>query len=137
MGSFDYQACLLGIKQTDPDPSAAMPLWLSRGRFHFWHPSQPTPAREWEARIDERMEQQMTATDSGDRKKLYDEVQAIVAEQAPMLDLVVPHVLIAAHRSVLELDPTPFGHVLWNSDEIAIGAVGEKHTMRMPRDLRH
>ena len=44
MRTFEYEACFIGITQTDPDPSAELPLWLSRGPFHLWNPSQERPA---------------------------------------------------------------------------------------------
>ena len=69
-GSYDYEVFLLGITQTDPDPSAEMALWLSRAPLHLWHPSQPEPATAWEARIDELMEAQMAALDLEQRKAM-------------------------------------------------------------------
>ena len=99
-GSYDYEAFLLGITQTDPDPSAEMALWPSRAPLHLWHPLQPEPATAWEARIDELMEAQMAALDLEQRKACYFEVQTIVAEQLPILDLVVPHALLGVHRRV-------------------------------------
>jgi peptide/nickel transport system substrate-binding protein len=117
--SFDYDACLLGISPTEPDPSAELPLWLSRGPMHFWYPAQERPSTDWEARIDELMEKQMVELDPDRRKRLYDEVQAILAEQSPMLHLVVPHVCLGVRSRVRNLKPTPFWTPpLWNSEEI-------------------
>jgi peptide/nickel transport system substrate-binding protein len=119
-GTFDYEACLLGIAQTDPDPSAEMGLWLSRAPLHFWNPQQTTPATEWEARIDALMDRQMSELDAEARRKTYFEVQRIVTEQLPILDLVVPHALLGARRRVSNLRPTPFSHALWNGEELFI-----------------
>jgi peptide/nickel transport system substrate-binding protein len=135
-GSFDYEACLLGITQTDPDPSAEMGLWLSRAPLHLWNPQQETPATAWEARIDELMERQMGELDSEARRATYFEVQRIVYEQLPVLDLVVPHALLGARRSVSNLRPTPFAHALWNGEELSVGDGGEKVTQGI-RDTRH
>lgn len=118
-GSFDYDAALLGISQTDPDPSAEMALWMSHAPLHLWHPSQSKPATEWEARIDELMTAQMRSLDPEHRKACFDEVQSIVAEQLPVIDLVVPHALLGAHERVLNLKPSPFTHALWNSYELS------------------
>ncbi|MFQ5792474.1 MAG: hypothetical protein ACE5JI_18545, partial [Acidobacteriota bacterium] len=116
-----YDACLFGITFTDPDPSAELPLWLSRSPLHVWHPLQLRPASAWEARIDELMEQQMLAVDLAARKVLYGEVQGIVAKELPMLHLVVPHVILGKHRRVKGLRPTPFWlHPLWNGEEISV-----------------
>jgi peptide/nickel transport system substrate-binding protein len=117
--SYNYEACLLGITPTDPDPSALLPLWLSRAPMHFWHPAQTRPATEWEARIDQLMEEQMTALDPAERKRFYDEVQFILAEKSPLLDLVVPHVCLGVHTRVRNLKPTPFWTPpLWNCEEV-------------------
>ena len=117
--SFDYEACLLNMRFTDPDPSAELPLWLSRSPHHIWHPSQTEPATSWEARIDALMNGQMLEIDPRIRKKLFDEVQSVAVEQLPLIDLVVPHALVGARRSVGNLKPTPFWHpTLWNSDEL-------------------
>lgn len=125
-GTLDYEACLLGWAQTDPDPSAEMALWASRGPFHVWNPGQSQPATEWEARIDELMELQLTSTDVEHRKAAYHEVQRIVFENLPLLDLVVPHVLVGHSADLRGVRATPFGHALWNSDELYLvrGAPG-------------
>ena len=117
-GTFDYDACLLGLTQTDPDPSAEMALWLSRAPLHLWHPAQSQPATEWEARIDHLMESQMTSTDDEHRKACYHEVQRIVLENLPLLDLVVPHALVGYSAGLTGVRATPFSHILWNSDEL-------------------
>ncbi|MGH9337619.1 MAG: ABC transporter substrate-binding protein, partial [Vicinamibacteria bacterium] len=135
-GSFDYDAGLLGISQTDPDPSAEMALWLSRGPFHFWHPRQKTPATPWEERIDALMEEQLGELELSERRNLYFEVQRIVTEWRPVIDLVVPHALLGAQRRVLHLRPTSLAHVLWNSEEIDIGDPEARSTLAIC-DARH
>lgn len=127
-GSFDYEAGLLGITQTDPDPSADMAFWVSRAPLHLWNPGQAEPATPWEARIDELMEQQLGALEVDERRRLYFQVQRIVSEQMPVLDLVVPHVLLATRRDVQNLRPTPLGHFLWNREEIFLSNRGENTT---------
>src|SRR5262249_41935736 len=42
--TFDYDACLLGLVNTDLDPNSQMAVWLSSGENHQWNPSQKTPA---------------------------------------------------------------------------------------------
>jgi peptide/nickel transport system substrate-binding protein len=118
--SFDYEACLLSILMTDPDPSAEMPLWLSRSPLHIWHPSQSQPSTAWEARIDSLMERQMAAVEESRRKALFDKVQEIVLEELPVVDLVIPHALVGARRRVGNLKPTPFWHPLWNREGLYI-----------------
>jgi len=121
--SFDYEACLLGLTQDDPDPAAEMPMWLSRAPLHFWHPSQSEPQTAWEARIDFLMEQQMVTLDRPARKALFDEVQAILVEELPIISLVVPHALVGVNTRVENLKATPFWHpTLWNAEEISLNS---------------
>jgi peptide/nickel transport system substrate-binding protein len=120
--SFDYEACLLSMSFTDPDPSAQLPFWLSRSPHHIWHPSQPQPATPWEARMDVLMHQQMGALEQGTRKAFFDELQAMVVEELPVIDLVVPHALVGTTARLGNLEPTPFWHpTLWNSEELYLG----------------
>ena len=123
--TFDYDACLLGFTSTDPDPSAEMALWMSGAPLHLWHPAQSEPATEWEARIDHLMEAQMTAVDSERRKTCFDEVQQIVSDQVPVLDLVVPHALLAYNHRVKGLRANAFSHALWNPEELYLNDGGK------------
>jgi peptide/nickel transport system substrate-binding protein len=116
--SFEYQAALFAMNWTDPDPSAQLPLWQSRSPLHVWQPSQSRPATTWEARIDFLMERQMLALEPDERKRLFDEVQALVVEHLPLVDLVTPHVLIGTRGRLGNLKATSHWHALWNSEEL-------------------
>jgi len=97
----------------------------------LWHPAQSQPATEWEARIDHLMESQMTSTDNEHRKACYHEVQRIVLENLPLLDLVVPHALVGYSSGLRGVRATPFSHILWNSDELFLER-GENRTKFRP-----
>ena len=59
------------------------------------------------------------ALNPAERKRLYDEVQTILAEKLPLLDLVVPHVCLGVNSRVRNLKPTPYWTIpLWNCEEI-------------------
>ena len=96
MHSGDYEAALLGLSDTQPDPNAQMNVWLSSSPNHQWNPGQKTPATAWEAEIDKAMQAQAEATDGHTRKNAVDRVQIIVAEQLPFIYLVYPNTLCAA-----------------------------------------
>ncbi len=65
------------------------------------------------------MGQQMMTVEYGARKALIDELQALVVEELPVIDLVVPHALVGTTSRLGNLEPTPFWHpTLWNSDEL-------------------
>jgi peptide/nickel transport system substrate-binding protein len=120
------------MSSTDPDPSAEMSLWLSSAPLHLWHPLQSKPHTEWEARIDELMRIQADALEAETRRQAFHEVQRIVSRELPILDLVVPHTLLAARNTVKNLRPSAFRHALWNSDELVRLPEQESHVAKTP-----
>ncbi|HEY4491487.1 MAG TPA: ABC transporter substrate-binding protein, partial [Acidobacteriota bacterium] len=117
--SFDYDAVLLALSHDDIDPSGGMNILLSSGSLHFWWPLQELPQTAWEKRIDELMMQQLVTFDLTQRKKLYDEVQEIIAEQQPIIFTVTQYVYVSARKGIGNLQPTIARHrTLWNADEL-------------------
>ena len=116
---YDYECCLLGLTSGDPDPSSGMSVYLSGGRMHQWYPSQPEPATEWEARIDELMNLQITTLDRNKRKEYYDEVQYIMSDMVPYIYTVTPEVFVAVSNKYKNLEATIMRHrLLWNIEEV-------------------
>lgn len=116
---YDYECCLLGLTSGDTDPSSGMSVLLSSGRMHQWYPNQPKPATEWEARVDELMNLQMTTLDKNKRKEYYDEVQYIISDMCPYIYLVTPEVFVAYDKKFRNIRPSILRHrLLWNIDEV-------------------
>ena len=114
-----FDACILGLGGGDADPNPEMNVWLSSGAMHLWNPNQTHPASDWEAEIDTLMRRQMVTLDHAARKRIYDRVQQIVAEQLPMIFLVSPHVVVAQRGNVGNFRPAILDHqTLWNADEL-------------------
>ena len=121
--SFDYESCLLGLVNDDLDPNSQMNVWMSSGPNHPWYPEQKTPATEWEAEIDRLMQHQSREPQAAARKKDFDRVQQIVADQAPALFLVVKNSLSAYGNRVNGVVPSPFfPFLLWNPDRLWLSA---------------
>jgi peptide/nickel transport system substrate-binding protein len=119
--SFDYDACLLGLVNTDLDPNGQLTVWLSSGENHQWNPNQKTPATPWEAEIDQLMKEQASTSSEKLRKAKFDRVQQIVAEQQPFIYLVNKNALSAissdlAGASPVALNPQAF----WNIESIRL-----------------
>jgi peptide/nickel transport system substrate-binding protein len=115
----DYEACVLGLGGGDGDPYSEMNVWLSSGGTHLWNPAQSQPATTWEAEIDTLMRRQLTTRDVPLRKRLYDRVQELVAQQLPIIALVSPNVLVGATKGLGNLRPAILDHhALWNVDEL-------------------
>jgi peptide/nickel transport system substrate-binding protein len=119
--SKEYDACLLGLVSFDADPTANTNVLLSSGGSHLWNPSQAHPATAWEAEIDRLMEQQIAAPNSDQRKKFYDRLQEILAEEQPMIFLASPDVLVGAKNSIGNFHPAVLEpYVLWNVEQLYI-----------------
>jgi peptide/nickel transport system substrate-binding protein len=119
MHTQDYQACLLGLVNVDPDPNAMMNLWLSSSPNHQWNPSEKTAATPWEAEIDTQMHAQATSLDVRDRRRAVDRVQQIVADQQPFIYLVYPNTLYAVSPQLGGVQPSVLQPgLVWNIDTI-------------------
>ena len=109
---------MLGLGGGAPDPYAGKDILMSGGRLHQWYPQQPEPATEWEARIDELMRQIGRHTDVAQRKAYFNEVQAILAEQQPLIFLVSPKDFTGYRNRWQNIAPTPLGGVTWNQESL-------------------
>ena len=123
----EYEACILAIVSPDADPNVDLNTWLSSGGNHLWNPSQAHPSTAWEAEIDRLMEQQLVAPSYEQRKKLYDRVQEILAENQPMIFLASPDILVGAKNSIGNFHPAVLEpYVLWNVEQLYFKSNPEK-----------
>lgn len=121
--TFDYDACLLGLVNTDLDPNGVMTVWMSSGENHQWNPNQKTPATPWEAEIDKLMREQASAASEKERKARFDRVQQIVAEQQPFIYLINKDVLTAVSPSVVGAAPVVLNpQAFWNAETLRVQA---------------
>jgi peptide/nickel transport system substrate-binding protein len=117
--SKEYDACLLGLVGFDTDANADLDMLLSSGGTHLWNPSQAHPATAWEAEIDRLMEQQLAESSYEHRKKMYNRVQEILAENQPMIFLASPDILAGAKNSIGNFHPAVLEpYVLWNVEQL-------------------
>jgi peptide/nickel transport system substrate-binding protein len=115
--TYDYEACLLGLVNTDLDPNSQMNVWLSSAENHQWNPKQSSPATAWEAELDRLMRAQSSATTDKARKVDFDKVQQIVAEQQPFIYLVNKDAMSAVSLAVVGSSPSVLDpHVFWNAE---------------------
>lgn len=121
MHTQDYEACLLGLANVDPDPDAMMNLWLSSSPNHQWNPSEKTPSTPWEAEIDREMNIEAGSSQRSVRKQAIDRVQQIVADQQPFIYLVYPNVLVAVSPRLEGVHPAVLEPALvWNVDSLRL-----------------
>ena len=119
--TYDYDAILLGLSQTDIEPSSYQNFLLSSAATHQWHPKQKTPATEWEGRIDKLFAEQAVERDQAKRLALFSEIQAIMREEMPVIPLAARHVVTAAHSRIGNYSPSSIlPYSLWNVDELFV-----------------
>ena len=119
--SFDYDAILSGLSLTGTDPSSYTGMLLSSAAMHQWRPKQARPATEWEARIDQLYAEQSKELDPNIRRQKFNEIQAIMADEMPIVPIVSRHIVSAGHERVGNLSPStilPFS--MWNAERLFI-----------------
>jgi peptide/nickel transport system substrate-binding protein len=117
--SQQYESCLLGLNNVALDPDEQMNFFLSGSAQHCWNPKQPSPATAWEAEIDQLMREQAAQPDAHRRKALFDRVQEIIWDQAPVLYLVNRNALVAVSPTLRNVQPAVLDpRLVWNIDQI-------------------
>ena len=120
--TFNYESVLMAWSNIDLDPSAQMNIWVSSAANHQWNPNEKTPDTAWEAEIDKLMQAQNASQDPNKRKAYFEQVQQIVADQAPMLFLVNPNALSAVALNLKNVTPAVLApQVYWNADRLQLG----------------
>jgi peptide/nickel transport system substrate-binding protein len=115
----DYDAALMALAAGDADPTSEMNVWTVGGPTHLWRLTASSPPSGAEKEIDALMQRQQVTLDPAERKRLYDRVQALVAEDLPLIPLVSPNVLVGAKAGLGNFRPAILDpQVLWNVDEL-------------------
>ena len=118
MHTQNYEACLLGVVNVQPDPSTGANVWLSSSEDHQWNPKETQPATAWEKEIDSLVRAQATFGDQARRKQAWDRIQQIVADQQPFIYLVHRDITFAASPAIQGIASAPLRpQLIWNIDE--------------------
>jgi peptide/nickel transport system substrate-binding protein len=119
LNSHDYEAVVMGLVSGDADPTPDMNILMSSGQTHLWHLGEKTPATPWEAELDQLMQKQLVTVNYQQRKKIYDRVQEVLAQQLPMIYLVSPNILVGAQEELGNFRPAVIEqYTFWNADEL-------------------
>ncbi len=117
--SHDYDAAIMGIASGDVDPNGNLNVWVSNGQTHIWNLGEKKPATPWEAEMDHLMLTQLASLKVAERKRLYDRVQQILAEQLPIICIASPNILVGAKTRLGNFKPSILDHyTLSNVDEL-------------------
>jgi peptide/nickel transport system substrate-binding protein len=118
--TYDYECVLLSLGSGGADPSGGMNVIESSGYTHQWFPRQKAPSTDWEARMDYLMDAQNSTLDFAERKKDYDEIQEILADEVPMIFTVTPMYYCAMRSDIGNVRPTAMSDfpATWNIEEL-------------------
>jgi peptide/nickel transport system substrate-binding protein len=117
----DFESAMFFFSFTNLDPSMNQDLWNSSGSAHFWNIGQPKPATDWEKEIDDLMRDMTAEVDPAERRRLFDRVQGIFAENLPGLYFVAPRLHMGVSGRVGGLEPAILRpQLLWNVDRITV-----------------
>ena len=122
--TFDYECAIVGLGGGGADPATQINVLKSSEPLHQWFPQQQSPSTEWEARVDALMDAQMNTLDFAARKKAYDEVQSIWADEQPMISVAAPLLSAAIRPDLANVRPavTSPHHATWNIEELYLKA---------------
>jgi peptide/nickel transport system substrate-binding protein len=118
--TMDYECASMGFGGGGVEPASQMNVLRSDAGLHQWFPYQREPSSDWEKKIDALMNDQMHTLDFRQRKKDFDEVQAIWADEMPMICIAAPATSSAARLNIGNLRPaiaTAY-HLTWNIEEL-------------------
>ena len=117
--TFDYDAVLLGLSQTDIEPSSYGNFLLSSGSQHQWQPKEKQPASDWEKRVDDLFNEVSTERDPQKRMVAFAEIQTIYRDEMPVIPIVARHIVTGASSKIGNYNPSPIiPYSLWNVDEL-------------------
>lgn len=127
LGEGTWETIVMGLTGSNLEPHGGANVWTSGGSIHLFNqrsitPGKPTNLNDvlpWEKRLDELFAKGAQTFDFNERKRIYDEYQQIVYDEAPMVYLYSPLGIIAVRDRIQNLDPTPL-EALHNMEELWI-----------------
>lgn len=122
MSTLDWDMVIMGFTGSPLEPNGGKNVWLSDGTLHIFNQrlERDVNSRRYpfENRIDYLYTQGALATKFEDRKKYYDEYQAIVYEEKPFIYIYSPIRIVAIRDKFKNVYPTTLGGVTHNIEEI-------------------
>ena len=117
--TFDYDAILLGLSQTDIEPTSYSNFLQSSGSAHQWQPKQKQPATDWEKQVDDLFNEVSAERDEAKRKAVFYQIQSIYRDEMPVIPIVARHIVTGANSKIGNYNPSPIiPYSLWNVDEL-------------------
>ena len=122
MSTLDWDMVIMGFTGSPLEPNGGKNVWLSDGTLHIFNQRLEKDLNSsrynFEKRIDYLFTQGALATKFEDRKKYYDEYQAIVYDEKPLIYIYSPIRIVAIRNKFKNIYPTSLGGVTHNIEDI-------------------
>ncbi len=116
-----FESIMFYFTYTNLDPAMNPDLWLSSGSAHIWNIGQSKPATDWEKEIDDKMITVMSSVDQAERKRVFNEIQVIFANNLPAIYFVAPRLYMATSTRVGGISPSILRpQLLWEVDRMTV-----------------
>jgi peptide/nickel transport system substrate-binding protein len=109
--TFEWDSMLMALSGSNIFPSQGSNVWPSGGNLHLWYPNQPSPSTEWEARLDYLYNEGCYTIDREKAQAIWDEFQALILEQCPVIHLMRSRNFFALHNSRWDLSNVYFDNI--------------------------
>ena len=114
-----YDAALHGYVITDMEPSSLLSGLKVGGGQRYWFVGQKQAKEEWEKEFDRLVSEIDTTPDFTARKQKSDAAQKLIAEQLPLIPLVVRNFASGAKTTLGNYRPSVIiPRSLWNAEEL-------------------
>lgn len=124
MATLDWDMVIMGFTGSPLEPNGGKNVWLSDGTLHIFNQrlekDYNSKRYPFESRLDYLYTQGALATKFEDRKKYYDEYQAIVYDEKPLIYIYSPIIIVAVRDKFKNIFPTSLGGVTHNIEEIYV-----------------
>jgi peptide/nickel transport system substrate-binding protein len=123
----NWETMIIGLTGDNLEPHSGANVWRSDGFLHLFNqrkivPGKPTDLADrqpWEKEIDTLIEQGSQTFDEAERHRIYDQLQQVIYDQAPLVYLYSPLAIVAVREHIRNFDPTPL-EAFHNMEEIWI-----------------
>ena len=134
VGSYDWDAVVMGLTGSPLDPYSGKNVWYSQGALHMFNQrslngkeiKSKNDVRPWEKELDNIFDQAAQTIDNSKRKEIYYKYQELVYKEKPFIYIYSALKITAIRKKFGNLHPTPLGGSFHNLEEIYI-KVPEAH----------
>lgn len=125
MSTLDWDMVIMGFTGSPLEPNGGKNVWMSDGTLHIFNQRLEKDLNSsrygFENKLDEMFIKGALEVNFENRKKYYDEYQAIVYEEKPLIYIYSPIRIVALRNKFKNIYPTTLGGVTHNIEEIYIG----------------